>query len=341
MTVQLLGGNHPHDPTGPEKAAILILAIGQERAAKLCSMLERHEVVEVSRRMLSLGRVEPAVVDRLLREFRDRIAEPTGVAGGMAATQKLLALALGDNEVSSVLNEVQRGSSGSVWTELAAIDDDVLATYLQDEHPQAAALILSRLREEQAARVLARLPVDRATDLVLRLLRLDPVQDEILADVERALQEELAGNLGAGPVRDLHAAMASIFNHLDRSTETRLMLSLEDMNKEAAERIRALMFTFEDLGSVNANGIQMLIRSTGNDRLARALKGVGEPLRDLFFANMSERSAKMLREEMQGLGPIRLRDVEEAQQFMVNMAKELAASGQISLGQGQEEELVY
>jgi flagellar motor switch protein FliG len=170
---------------------------------------------------------------------------------------------------------------------------------------------------------------------------LDVVQDEILADVERTLQEELSGSLAAGPGRDAHATMATIFNQLDRTTETRLMRSLEDVDKEAADRIRALMFTFEDLSRIDAAGIQMLIRSAGNDRLPRALKGAGEPLRALFLANMSERSAKMLREEMQGMGPVRLKDVEEAQQFMVNMAKELAASGQITLTQGEEEELIY
>lgn len=217
----------------------------------------------------------------------------------------------------------------------------MLATYLENEHAQTAALILSRLASEQAARLLARLPGDRATDVILRLLRLDVVQDEILADVERTLQEELSGSLAGGPGRDAHATMATIFNQLDRTTESRLLQSLESVDKEAADRIRALMFTFEDLSRIDAAGIQMLIRSAGNDRLPRALKGAGEPLRALFLANMSERSAKMLREEMEGMGPVRLKDVEEAQQFMVNMAKELAASGQITLTQGEDEELVY
>lgn len=327
--------------SGPEKAAILILAVGQERATKLCSLLERHEVVEISRTMMGLGHVEPLVVDRLLAEFKERAARPAGVTGGVAATQKLLVAALGDDAVGSILNEVQGEGSGSVWADLAAINDDVLAAYLENEHPQTSALIVSRLNPEQAARILARLQGELATEVILRLLRLDAVQDEILADVERTLQEELAGGLAGGAGRDAHAAMAAIFNHLDRSTESRLMQSLEDANKEAADRVRSLMFTFEDLGRIDAAGIQLLIRAAGNDRLPRALKGAGEPLRDLFFANMSERAAKMLREEMQAMGPVRLKDVEEAQQFMVNMAKELAASGQIALAQGQDEELVY
>jgi flagellar motor switch protein FliG len=338
---QSLDRLHQGGLTGPEKAAILILAVGQERAARLCSMLDRHEVVEISRTMLSVGRVDPATVEGLLAEFVERFAEPSGVSGGVAAAQKMLALALGDDEAGAILNEAQGGGSGSVWAELGAINDDVLATYLENEHPQTAALIVSRLASEQAARVLARLPGDRATEVILRLLRMDAVQDEILADVERTLQEELAGSLSGSMGHDMHGTIAAIFNHLDRSTETRLMQSLEDLNKEAADRIRALMFTFDDLGRLEATGIQTLIRATGNDRLARALKGAGEPLRKVFFANMSERAGKMLREEMQSMGPVRLKDVEESQQFMVNIAKELAASGQVILTQAQDEEMVY
>jgi flagellar motor switch protein FliG len=326
--------------SGPEKAAIVMLALGEKRAAQLFALLDKHEVLEISRTMSSLGHVDARMVELLLTEFRQRMTNRGGVVGGVAATQKLLQ-SLGTEQAGTILDEIRGAMTPTVWEELARVDDAVLASYLTNEHPQTVALILSRLEAEQAARLLAHLPEELATDVVLRLLRMDTVQEDLVADLERVLQAELAGTLSRGAGRDQHEVMAGIFNRLDRSTETRLMQSLESMNKEAAERVRAFMFTFEDLARLDGAGIQLLVRAAGNERLSRALKGAGEPLRDLFFANMSERAAKMLREDMQGMGPVKLKDVEEAQQFLVGTAKDLIASGQITLQGGQEDEMVY
>lgn len=327
--------------SGAQKASIVMLALGAERAARLLALLDRGELLELSRTMAALGHVEAGVVDRLLVEFRARLASG-GVVGGLAATESLLARSLGSDQAGPILEAIRGPAARSIWAELAAVDDSVLAPYLANEHPQTVAVILARLEAEQAARLLARLPEDLAADVVLRVLRLDPLGDEVVADVERAIAEDLGASLGrAAGDRDGHAAMAAVFNQLDRATETRLMQALEQVNKEAADRVRGLMFTFEDLARLDPAGVQTLIRQAGNDRLALALKAASEPLRELFFANMSERSAKMLREEMQARGPVRLRDVEEAQQFLVNLAKELAASGQLTLSGPQAEELVY
>ena len=173
------------------------------------------------------------------------------------------------------------------------------------------------------------------------MLRMEVVQREILADVEQTLRAEFMSNLARTNRRDNLELMAEIFNYFDRGTETRFINALEDRNKETADRIKALMFTFEDLTKLDAAGVQTLMRSAGNDRIVIALKGASEQLRELFFKNMSERAAKIMRDDMQATGPVRLRDVEEAQQFLVNMAKELAASGEIMLLDGKDDELVY
>ena len=325
---------------GAEKAAIVLLAVGEERAARVLGFLERHEMLELSRTMAALGHVDARVVELLLREFTARLSAQSGVVGGLAATEKLLR-SLGDDQAGTILEEIRGAAGRSVWEELALVDDVVLAGYLRNEYPQTVAVIMSRLGSDQAARVLTHLPEDFALDVMVRMLRMDGAQEELVADLERTLQAELSASLGRGTGRDSHELMAAIFNHFDRATETRLMQSLESMNKEAADRIRSLMFTFEDLARVDAAGIQMLVRAAGNDRLARALKGASGPLRDLFFGNMSERAAKILRDDMQGMGPVRLKDVEEAQQFLVNTAKDLAASGEIVLQGGQEDEMVY
>jgi flagellar motor switch protein FliG len=174
------------------------------------------------------------------------------------------------------------------------------------------------------------------------MLRMESVQKEVLDDVERTLRNEFMSNLARTNRRDSHEMMADIFNFLDRSMEARYLTALEERNKDSAERIKALMFTFEDLSSLDPGGIQTLLRNADKDKIGIALKGASAELRDLFFSNMSERAAKIMREDMQSMGPVRLRDVDEAQMLMVTLAKDLAASGEIIIADSKgEDELVY
>jgi flagellar motor switch protein FliG len=174
------------------------------------------------------------------------------------------------------------------------------------------------------------------------MLRMEPVQREILDKIEATLRTEFMSNLARTSKRDSHEMMADIFNNFDRQTEARFIAALEERNRESAERIRALMFVFEDLGKLDPGGVQTLLRNTEKSQLALAMKGASDSLRDLFFSNMSERAAKIMREDMESMGPVRLRDVDQAQMAMVQVAKDLAAKGEIMLaGQGGEDELVY
>ena len=176
----------------------------------------------------------------------------------------------------------------------------------------------------------------------MRMLRMESVQKEVLDDVERTLRNEFMSNLARTQRRDSHEMMAEIFNNLDRNTENRFMTLLEERNRDSAERIKALMFTFEDLQKLDPQGVQTLLRAVDKDKLGIALKGSSEQLRELFFNNMSERAAKILREDMAAMGPVRLRDVDEAQMEMVNLAKDLATKGEIVISEGKgEDELVY
>ena len=326
---------------GGEKAAILMLSVGEDNAARLFSMLDIEEVMDISQTMSLLGRVDADIVERLLREFGDRLSAPGGVIGGFETTEKVLLRFLDPQRVEGIMEEILGPAGRTVWDKLGNVNETVLASYLKNEYPQTVAVVLSRLEPAHAARVLSNLPEDFALEVVLRMLRMETVQKDILADVERTLRAEFMSNLARSSRRDNHEVMAEIFNYFDRATEGRFMAALEERHKEAADRIKALMFTFEDLSRLDGQGIQALLRSAGNDRIAVALKGASERLRDLFFANMSERGAKILQEEMQTMGPVRLRDVEEAQLFMVNLAKELAASGEIFLADGKDDQLVY
>jgi flagellar motor switch protein FliG len=228
-----------------------------------------------------------------------------------------------------------------MWDKLGNVHEDVLANYLKNEYPQTVAVVLSKIKAEHAARVLTILPDSFAMEVVMRMLRMESVQKEVLQGVERTLRAEFMSNLARSTRRDAHEMMAEIFNNLDRASEARFVAALEERNREAAERIKKLMFTFDDLQRLAGPAIQMLLRSVQKDRLPLALKGASERLRELFFSNLSERAGKMLREEIEALGPVKLREVDEAQASIVAVAKELAAQGQIEIGEGKEEELVY
>jgi flagellar motor switch protein FliG len=228
-----------------------------------------------------------------------------------------------------------------MWEKLANVQEEVLANYLKNEYPQTIAVVLSRLKSEHAARVLAILPEDLALDVVNRMLRMEAVQKEVLERVEQTLRTEFMSSLSQTRRRDAHEVMAEIFNNFDRQTETRFMTQLEEANRDAAERIKTLMFTFDDLVRLDTGSAQTLMRHVDKDKLAISLKGANETVRQFFLGNMSTRAAKMLVEEMQAMGPVRLRDVDDAQVMLVNLAKDLAAKGEIIISKTRDEELVY
>jgi flagellar motor switch protein FliG len=236
-----------------------------------------------------------------------------------------------------------RGPAGkTTWEKLGNVSEEVLAGYLKNEYPQTIALVLSRIKPDHAARVLTVLPEDLALEVVMRMLTMDAVKKEVLEGIEKTLRLEFMGNLAKTQRRDSYEMMAEIFNNFDRNTEARFTKVLEERDTEAAERIRALMFTFEDLKKIDRNGIQALMRGIDKDKLAVALKGASETVKSLFFDNMSERAAKILREDMESKGPVRIRDVDEAQMAIVNAAKELASKGEIVIADaGGADQMMY
>jgi flagellar motor switch protein FliG len=242
--------------------------------------------------------------------------------------------------VAQIMEEIAGPAGRTMWDKLGNVNETVLANYLKNEYPQTVAVVLTKVKTDHAARVLSQLPDGFAMEVVMRMLRMENVQKEALEGVERTLKAEFMSNLARATRRDAHEMMADIFNSLDRQSEARIMSALEERSREAAERIRSLMFTFEDLNRLDSAGLQVLLRSVEKERLALALKGAPEELRELFFRNMTERAAKLLRDDIAGLGPVRLKDVDEAQAAVVTAAKDLAAQGQIQLSEGKEDQLV-
>lgn len=328
--------------TGPQKAAIFMLAMGADDAASLWEMFDDDEIRELSQIMSTLGTIQAGTVEKLLVEFASKMSGTGALIGSYESTERLLSKFLPEDRVNSVMDEIRGPAGRTMWEKLGNVNEQVLASYLKNEYPQTVAVVLSKVRPEHAARVLAHLPEDFALEVVTRMLRMESVQKEILDKVEQTLRAEFMSNLSRTNRRDAHELMAEIFNNFDRQTEGRFLAALEERSRDSAEKIKALMFTFEDLGKLDPGSVQTLLRAVDKNKLAIALKGASDTLRDLFFANMSERAGKILREDMELMGPVRLKDVDESQMTMVNIAKDLAQKGEIMIAQNNDEdELIY
>jgi flagellar motor switch protein FliG len=326
---------------GAEKAAIILLALGEEHMA-LWESLDDEEIKEISQAMSTLGTVASSVVEDLMVEFVSGMSSAGAIMGSYEQTQRLLASFMPAEKVDTLMEEIRGPAGRTMWDKLGNVNEGVLANYLKNEYPQTVAVVLSKIKPDHAARVLAALPEDFALECVQRMLRMEPVQREILDKIEQTLRTEFMSNLARTSKRDSHEMMADIFNSFDRQTESRFIAALEERNRESAERIRALMFVFEDLSRLDPGGVQTLLRSVEKDQMGLALKGASDSLRELFFSNMSERAAKIMRDDMESMGPVRLKDVDQAQMSMVQVAKDLAAKGEIMLaGQGGDDELIY
>lgn len=328
--------------TGKEKAAIFLLALGEEHTAKLFEFMDEEEIMEISTTMAILGKVSSTVIERLFVDFAEQMSSTGSLVGTLDSTERLLSKVLDKTKVSTIMEEIRGPAGRTMWEKLGNVNEEVLSNFLVKEYPQTVAVVMSKIQPDHAARVMALMPQGFAMEVIHRMLRMESVQKEVLDDVERTLRNEFMSNLARGQRRDSFEMMAEIFNNLERTVETRFMQGLEESEPNAAERIRSLMFTFEDIGKLDPQSIQSLIRAIDKDKLPLALKGATETLRDLFFSNMSERAAKILREDMGALGPVRLKDVEEAQSYVVTVTKDLESRGEIRIATGKEEdEIIY
>lgn len=325
--------------TGVEKTAIFMLSLGEDHTAKLFQHMNEEEIMELSQTMATLGKVSATVVERLFIDFAEQMTSTNSLIGTMDSTERLLSKAgMSKDKVNQIMEEIRGPAGRNMWEKLGNVNEEVLANFLQKEYPQTVAVVLSKISSEHAARVLAMLPDTFAIEVIHRMLRMEAIQKEVLDDVERTLRVEFMANLARTSRRDSHELMAEIFNNLERAVEGRIMGQLEQSAPDSAEKIRSLMFTFEDLGKLDGTSVQTIIRAVDKDKLPLALKGASEALKDLFFGNMSERAAKIMKEDMGTMGPVRLKDVEEAQQYIVNVAKDLESRGELVLSKGNNAE---
>lgn len=317
--------------SGIERAAALMLTLGKEHGAPIWDQLSVEEVKDLSSAIAQLGRVPSHVAEHLLVSFTGEVTSMNALHGSYETAERLLDGVLPTDRVREIMEDIRGPAGRTMWDKLSNVSESVLARYLKNEYPQTVAVILSKLKPENAAGVLAQLPQDIATEVIQRMLRMETVQKDVLLQVEQTLRSEFMNNLSRSQRHDPHEAMAEVFNAMDRSTEEAMLYALDEHAPESAERIRALMFTFEDLGGLVPQAAAVIVRQADKRQMALALKGATDDIRRLFLGTMTERSAKLMREDMAAMGPVRARDCEEAQTALVRLAKQLADSGDILL----------
>lgn len=333
--------NSAEELTGAERAAVVMLALGEEASKPLWASFDEDELRDVTLAISKLGSVASEVVEGLLYDFVMNLSSTGAISGSAASAQRFLRHVLPAEKAESILEDIKGPAGKTMWDKLANVNERILSGYLRNEHPQTVAVILSRIRAEHAAKVLGALPPLFAEEVIARMLNLGPVQKEVLDQIELTLRTEFMAALSRGQDRDPYESIAEIFNSFDRSTERRFMEALQMKNPSAAERIRSLMFVFDDIVRLDAQDMQTLLRFVDKSELAIALKGSAETVVSHFFVNMSERASSILRDDMEIMGPVRVKDVDQAQRKIIEIVKKLGDDGAIMLSPTDDEELVY
>jgi flagellar motor switch protein FliG len=326
---------------GAQKVAIVLLSLSDEDATKVFSLMSEDEISEVSHAMSHLGSISPDVVHSVMYQLNNDITGDSMFLGNLHNTERLLEKVLDKERVSALMDEIKGPQGRNTWEKLANVNEELLALYFRNEHPQTAALVLSKISPDHAAKVLSNLPDSFAFEIISRILSLSNVKKEVLERVERILRVEFISSVGKTQKNNSFEMLAEIFNNLDRSNETKFMNMLENNIPDAAAKIKDMMFTFEDLVKIDSKGIQRLLRDIEKSRLTLALKGASEDLKKILFASMSQRAAKIIEEDLMSLGSVRVRDVDSARSDVVMVAKALIENGEIEVSlNSDEEELV-
>ncbi|WP_332363339.1 MULTISPECIES: flagellar motor switch protein FliG [Asaia] len=317
--------------TGKQKAAVLFMTIGRERSASLMQALHEDEIREISSAMAGLGIIRAEMVESVCREFVENFESADGLVGTFETTEAFLRKTLNPEQVEKIMDEIRGPAGRNMWDKLGNVQESILANYLRSEYPQTAAVIVSRLQPAHAARVLALLPEDYATDVMMRILHMETVQREVIESVEATLRSEFISSLGRASKRDSYELLAEVFNNFDRKTETRFTELMDLESHEDMEKVKALMFTFEDINRLSQEALMRVVNEIDRDRLPIALKGASDSERKLFLQCMSKRAGNILLEEIASLGAVRVRDVEAAQAEIVLTIKNLVNSGEIDM----------
>lgn len=340
---QALAEDGPREYTGLTKVAVFLLAVGPDTAGSILKHMDRETVEELSREIASLGPVPREDRQAIVEEFYNvALARHYAADGGLGYARKVLEKAMPHDEVNRVMQQIEHQVYQQPFSFLQKAESENLLTFMQDEHPQTIALILAHLPSSKGSEILAGLPPAKQIEVVTRVANMEQTNPEVIREVEKGLEQRLSGIVSqqfqkVGGV----AAVAEMLNLADRATEKGILETLEQDDPDLVEQIRRLMFVFEDILLVNDKGIQALLKEIDNNELALALKTASPEMKQKVFSNMSERAAQLIKEDMEYMGPVRLSDVEGAQQRIVDVVRKLEDAGEIIIaGRGGESDII-
>jgi flagellar motor switch protein FliG len=328
--------------TGREKAAILLIALGKERASQIYKHLTEDEIEQLTLEIANLSRVDSDIKNQVIEEFYQLCLAQNYIAeGGIVYAREILERALGSQKALEIINRLTSSLQVRPFDFVRKAEPSQILNFIQNEHPQTIALILAHLQPQQSAAIISSLPQEKQVDVATRIALMDRTSPDVIKEVERILEKKLSSMLttdftNAGGVQ----ALVDILLSVDRGTEKYIMENLELRDSELAEEIRQRMFVFEDIVTLDNRSIQRFLREVDNNDLILALKGASEEVSRVIFANMSKRLQDMIKEDMEYLGPVRLRDVENAQQRIVNIIRQLEEAGEIIISRGGGDEII-
>ncbi|MCL2330524.1 MAG: flagellar motor switch protein FliG [Phycisphaerae bacterium] len=331
------------DLNGMSRVAIFMLAMGADTAGLILRHMKRELIEELTRHIASLGNISPTDQETVVEEFYNVIlAKQYAAEGGLAFARAALERALPKDEASRIMQQIEHSVHQQPFSFLQKTESESLLTFMQDEHPQTIALILSHLPPSKSSEILTNLPPDKQLEVVTRVANMEQTNPEVIREVERGLEQRLSGIMSqqfqkVGGVE----AVAEMLNLSDRATERTILEQLESEDPDLVEQIRRLMFVFEDILLVDDRGIQAVLKEVDNTELTLALKTASEEMKEKIFRNMSERAVSLIKEEMDYMGPVRLSDVESAQQRIVDVVRRLEDAGEVVLqGRGDADVVV-
>lgn len=329
--------------TGPQKASLLLLSLGEDISSEVLRFMSDDEIHQVTELLSQVESLPAESVQRVYEEFCRGLGHGAGLPSDRRDyLRKVLTKAIGKDRAESFMREVDRAESASGLLTMTTLDSETLSKFLANEHPQVIALVLANLDHSKAGEVIRELPEHLRHDVVLRIANLGNIDPTVIQEVDSALEERVQST---GVVKKAEKvggvrSVAEILNQLSRSVERTILDSVAEENAELAEEIKQLMFTFEDLSTLDDHSIQLILREVGRDLLTLAFRSASESVKSKFFHNMSSEAAEMLREDMEAMGPVRLRDVEQAQQDIVKVVRRLDEEGTILLGRGGEDDIL-
>ncbi|HIJ50201.1 MAG TPA: flagellar motor switch protein FliG [Nitrospinae bacterium] len=330
--------------TGPEKAAILLMTLGEENAALVLSKMDEREIQSVGNYMAALGNVDSSVMEMVSKEFYDLVASGAGGlgVGGVEFLKTALMQAMDPAKAVDILNNITTPGEelGGGLETVRMLDPKIIASFVKNEHPQTAAIILAHLEPPVASLTIRELPEDKRMEVIQRLATLERVAPSVIRDLDEALQAEFrtSGAVSGNKLGGI-AIAAAVMGKLDRATETSILTSMDEVDQELADEIRNLRFTFEDILKIDDTGIQLVMKEINQEDLLIALKTASDELKEKLFNNMSERAGQMLSDDLESLGPTKITDVEQSQQKIIAVCKKMEEEGKIMIG-GSGEEMV-